>query len=358
MRPDTHPTSIGSAGRVFLCVLLATVMATLAVTTAGAGERGRGEIPERVVSAGELRTARATSIDKIIRISKPLVTQHRGTSRGIEHRQGRDGPELSFKGAFASASGATRSTFAVAQNGAWPGSYSSNPNRQTGKLYFWTGTRWSHCSATAINSENKSLVLTAGHCVYNPDPDQNGRVDGNGSWYTNLQFCPGHEFGCKLGVWHARNIYTTNSWFYGSGAAKSYDWSDDVAVVLMSSHPTSGLLVNAVGGQGITFNLSTGRTRYALGYPLNDTRWPEYSYSGEDLMYCQGVDAYDGYGHLKLGCTMTGGASGGPWITSPGSNWIGYVNSVNSHKPWGGAYMGGPYFGTAESDLFQYARSR
>ena len=34
------------------------------------------------------------------------------------------------------------------------------------------------------------------------------------------------------------------------------------------------------------------------------------------------------------------------------SNWLGYVNSVNSHKPYGGPYMSGPYFGNAESNLY------
>ena len=56
--------------------------------------------------------------------------------------------------------------------------------------------------------------------------------------------------------------------------------------------------------------------------------------------------------------TMTGGASGGPWITWPQSSWLGYVNSVNSHKVWGGEWMNGPYFGNAEMSLFNYYKSR
>jgi V8-like Glu-specific endopeptidase len=42
------------------------------------------------------------------------------------------------------------------------------------------GEDWRQCSATAVSSQNKSLVITAGHCVYTPDPDGNGTIDGNG----------------------------------------------------------------------------------------------------------------------------------------------------------------------------------
>ena len=339
---------------------LAVAQPAFAANGGNGNGNGNGPLPEKVVGADELKKAKETPIEEIVKNAKAFIQEDHGNGKGNGPKDGPDGPELSFDGAepaLAKAS-ATSTLAAVAQNGAWTGAYSANPNKQIGKLYFWTGTRWSHCTATAINSENKSLVLTAGHCVFNPDPDGNGYVNGNGTWYSQVQFCPGYEFGCKLGTWYARNIYTTNSWFYGTGTLKSYDWSDDIAVVLVSSNPTKGLLVNAVGGQGITFNQSTGKYRYSFGYPLSDTRWPEYSYSGEDLMYCPGYDTYDGYGHLKLACTMTGGASGGPWIISQNTSWLGYVNSVNSHKAWGGPYMGGPYFGTAESDLFQYARNR
>ena len=106
------------------------------------------------------------------------------------------------------------------------------------------------------------------------------------------------------------------------------------------------------------FNTSIGLNRYAFGYPKADVRFPNYSYNGEDLIYCSAKDLSDGGERIQIPCTMTGGASGGPWIISPNSSWSGYVNSVNSHKSWGGEWMGGPYFGAAESILFQYWRAR
>ena len=238
----------------------------------------------------------------------------------------------------------------------WPGAYNANPNRQVGKLYYDTApgptVSWNVCSGTAINTTNKSFVLTAGHCVFNSDPDKNGRIDGNGYYYEDFRFCPGFEQTCKLGTWYYRTAGTTSSWYYGVGTARTYDWSDDVAVIVMKPN-ASGYLVNRVGGQGITFNQPANQMRTAFGYPLSDSRWPTYKFSGLDLIYCQGTDTLSASRtKVWIPCRMTGGASGGPWLSWVSSSWTGYVNSVNSHKPYGGEYMEGPYFDNAELALF------
>ncbi len=227
-------------------------------------------------------------------------------------------------------------------------------------------TSYGHCTATAINTPNRSTVVTAGHCVFNPDPDKNGRVDGNGYYYEDFQFCPGYEDAtasnrCTLGLWKFRVANVTPNWFYGVNGL--YDWQDDFAVVVMKTN-TQGYLTNIVGGQGITFNQAAGRFRTLLGYPAPDTRWPAYSFTGHDLYYCQGVDQL-GRGNITMHvpCTMTGGASGGPWLDWVNTSWMGYVNGVNSHKvdpaftydPYytvGATWMGSPYLGNAERDLF------
>jgi V8-like Glu-specific endopeptidase len=241
-----------------------------------------------------------------------------------------------------------KSSRRLRQNGAWTGPFNANPNLQVGKLFFdvkpGPGKVWSHCSATAVNSENRSLVITAGHCVYDHE---------TASWSEHVQFCPGYERRCALGVWHARTMYTTNRWYYGQ------DWADDAAVVLVDRN-RRGLLVDAVGGQGINFNDYVGLARHAFGYPAADRRWPAYRYDGEDLIYCPGADRYSA-GVIVIGCTMTGGASGGPWLSGFGLNGMGYVNGVNSHKPGSrkasGKVVASPYFDAGEAELFQSARA-
>jgi hypothetical protein len=236
----------------------------------------------------------------------------------------------------------------VRQNGAWRGAYNTNPNLQIGRLFFdqqpGPGEDWSHCSGTAINSENRSLVATAGHCVFDTF---------TGTWSENIMFCPGYERGCKLGVWHARTAYTTNAWFAAA------DFNEDMAVVLVRPNHR-GYLVDVVGGQGITFNQNVGLARHAFGYPASDSRWPAYRYSGEDLIYCPGTDYYTA-GSIVIACTMTGGSSGGPWISNFDSSGLGYLNGINSNKPGprktGAKVMASPYLGEAEASLFQYTRA-
>jgi hypothetical protein len=321
---------------------------------------------------------RGTTVRDVVREATPLrIDTDKGLagrlkSSGAGAEQGPDGPAVEVPGALGKggafksllpsagdAKALARSATAAAQNGAWPYAYTTNPNRQIGKLYFdvdpGAGTTWSWCSATVVNSENKSMVLTAGHCVYNPDPDGDGRITGNGYWHQSVIFCPGYESGCRLGSYNWRLMTTTPSWFSGTG--DSYDWADDVAVVLVNSN-ANGQLVPFTGAQGIRFNVAAQRYVWAFGYPASDSRWPAYTYSGEDMIYCPGMTIPVGANHLALPCTMTGGASGGPWLTDVDyTSWLGYVNSVNSHKPWGGTYMGGPYFGGAELNLYNYARA-
>jgi hypothetical protein len=318
--------------RAIIAVTISGAMLTGLVQTASAAPRV--DLPSKAASRQELAQMHTTPIQTILQEARamPAPVQKGRDPHGLAERP--DGPPIRIEGtqpqASSSSAAATMSVTAAtsaAQNGPWPGGYGQNPNRQVGKLYYdiqpGPGEKWTHCSATAINSENKSLVLTAGHCVYQNNPDGDAYIQGNGFWYENFQFCPGYEYVCKLGVWYYRQVSATNSWVYGTGSPAQYDWRDDVAVLLMSPNPTKGYLVNAVGGQGIYFNTSTGLNRYAFGYPAADWRFPSYSYNGEDLIYCSAKDLSDGSERIQIPCTMTGGASGGPWIISPNSSWFG-----------------------------------
>lgn len=345
-------------------VAVACFVTTLSVAAgpASAGAAGAGSVaapPSRAVPVAEQATVRSLDHDAIARIAKPLPVPapHPRSGGSQQPVSAVDGPPVSVSGAAATSEGpaGTAATTATVTGILWPGAWNANPNRQVGKLYFDTDPgpayNWSHCTATAINSENKSLVLTAGHCVFNT---------ATRSWYTNVWFYPGYENGKNLGAWPARQLATTNN-YYASGA-----FADDMAVVLVNRDSAGVPLVSRVGGHGIAFNQPVNQVRTSFGYPLTDSRWPGFTASGEDLYYCQGTDNYVSTGtqagQMWLSCRMTGGASGGPWLTNVASNWMGTANSVNSNKggigsAWAG-YMFGPYFGSAESNVFQYWRTR
>src|ERR1700761_2656870 len=64
------------------------------------------------------------------------------------------------------------------------------PYAWNGRLYVVQNGEEGFCSATAIDSASRSLVLTAGHCV-NTGPKK-GRP---GKWSSYLEFVPGYNLG-------------------------------------------------------------------------------------------------------------------------------------------------------------------
>lgn len=352
---------------------------SVANASGGAGQpqnQNQGAPPTKSVGPAEQARSKEVPNEKVEREAKPLPTpQGKANGHAEAVAQGPSGPLERVEGVAPAkapegnslsntAAGGNDQSYSANntwQNSAWGGAYYTNPNLQVGRLFFDTqpgaGENWSWCTATAVNSENKSLLMTAGHCVFRPDPDGDGRITGNGFWYENFRFCPGYEYGCRLGTYYYRQVSTTWSWY--GGVNGYYDFRDDVAVLLVNPN-SNGYLVNYVGGHGISFNEATNQYRHSFGYPASDSRWPNYSYSGEDLIYCPNSSYNDGtyIGTMWMNCTMTGGSSGGPWLTRVQSNWLGYVNSVNSHKPYGGQWMNGPYFDGQESSLFNYWRNR
>jgi V8-like Glu-specific endopeptidase len=331
---------------------------TPAATAAGSSAAVARDNPAiRQVPSTESRSAQlqAAKVAKIATTAKPLaLPTNVPLAKGLRTAP-ESGTALSVKGTAPHALSAVagrRSQARLTTNGAlWPGSNTSNPNAQIGKLYFdvdpgpAVDQHW--CTGTAVNSGNKSLVLTAGHCVYDV---------ANRRWYTNSFFVPGYENGQRpFGTWTVRVQSTTRNYF-DTGAS-----ADDMAAVVVNRSSAGVALVNQVGGHGISFNQPVNQFRTSFGYPITDSRWPGWVSSGEDMYYCQGVDTYFSTGsfagQMLLSCRMTGGASGGPWLTNVQSNWLGYAQSVNSNKggigaAWAGL-MFGPYMDGQEAAVYQ-----
>jgi hypothetical protein len=64
------------------------------------------------------------------------------------------------------------------------------PYAWNGRLYVRQGGKEGFCSATAIDSETRRLVLTAGHCANSGPKDERPSV-----WSTHLEFVPGFNLG-------------------------------------------------------------------------------------------------------------------------------------------------------------------
>ncbi|MGH8895212.1 MAG: trypsin-like serine peptidase, partial [Actinomycetes bacterium] len=194
----------------------------------------------------------------------------------------------------------------------------------TGKVFFTLGGVNYVCSGAATASTNKDVVTTAGHCVN----------EGPGAYATNWAFVPAYNNGARpYGTWTARTLVTTTAW--ASQGDINYDGGFAVMNTLNGQH-----LTDVVGGQGVAFNQPRGLFYDAYGYPAAG------KFNGETLKSCSGTaqdDIYGGTQSQSIACNMTGGSSGGPWLTG-GST----INSVNSFGYRGVKNrMFGPYFGSA-----------
>jgi hypothetical protein len=253
----------------------------------------------------------------------------------------------------------------VVTNAAWPASKAGTVKNAAGRLYFEMPsnarqTRWVGyvCSGTTIvdGETGRSLVLTAGHCVYD---------DANKAFARNVLFipdqadttaagtdrdCSNDPYGCwipSFGVvdrnYSSRTFPANSPWDYG------------YYVVSVSGAHTSGLnappsdTLEDLSAQPVNFTPApaVGNPASALGYSYSDD--PKF-------MYCQDALGTESGGDFWLGsCGLTGGSSGGPWL-QPAGDGNANVFSVNSWGYTNQPGMAGPRLaGTSAQCVFTEA---
>ena len=196
------------------------------------------------------------------------------------------------------------------------------------------------CSGTAVNSRNRSVVMTAGHCVYDVE-------DGAGK-ATNFIFVPAYEsHATPYGVWPAKSLSTTRQWKQTGNLR--YDLG---AAVVRRDHGRR--LQSVVGARGVGFSQPRDQSFDIFGYPA------EGSFDGESEYLCtsdsKGSDSPGGKGPntIRAGCNMTGGASGGGWLV--GDRTLISVTSYGYNNDPG--YLYGPYLATTAKKLYKSVKGR
>ena len=235
--------------------------------------------------------------------------------------------------------------------------------RATGKVYFEMGGGAWVCSGTAVNDSRSgvSLVLTAGHCVYDEE-NGHGQLSGFATnWLFIPQFDSAPTFTCgntAYGCWTAQAIVVHNGYASAGGfnnQAVLHDW----AFVAVGAGGKSGTaaLDSTVGSFGSAFTeMSLNTVAAAFGYPASG------KYRGNDLTYCQNPTTRDsaaGTNNYRMACNMTGGSSGGPWFSGFGATTgdTGTIRSLNSYGYSGQTAMFGPIFNTKTNQTFNAAVS-
>lgn len=189
------------------------------------------------------------------------------------------------------------------------------PYRVQGKVFFRLAGYDYVCSGTALNSANRRVVWTAGHCVF----------ERGAGFVHQFTFVPGFHNGNKpYGEWPAKRLATTKAW------KKRRNLHFDVGAAVVERNAAGRTLTSVVGGRGIGFDQGRDHVYRTWGYPAEA---PPAEFTGGRLFRCTspfaGTDARPG-GHGPLtqyvACDMTGGASGGGWTVGNS------VLSVNSYK--------------------------
>ncbi|WP_053853177.1 serine protease [Streptomyces sp. NRRL B-24085] len=235
-----------------------------------------------------------------------------------------------------------------------------------GKVFFDSPEGTMVCSATVVADPaapgRSNLVWTAGHCVHA------GR---SGGWYRNLAFVPSYndqalraaqlagateEELAPYGVWWADWAGTSDQWIAQGGPTGGDGAPYDFAVIHVTPEEGgTGKSLEETVGSALPVDFAAPAVRQvesitASGYPA------AAPFDGETLYQCQ-----DRPGRLsvsvsdptmyRIGCTMTGGSSGGGWVATGADGQPALVSNT-SIGPVNAGWLAGPRLGDVAEGVY------
>ncbi|WP_055490498.1 serine protease [Streptomyces sp. TP-A0356] len=237
-----------------------------------------------------------------------------------------------------------------------------------GKLFFTAPEGSMVCSAAVVTDPahpgRSNLVWTAGHCVH---------AGKGGGWYRNIAFVPSFNDGARYGIqqatqnvrsssvspyglWWTDWATTSQAWIQGGSHQGSVASAYDYAVLHVKPENGHKSLEEMVGSAlPVWFNAPAADKIKAMGvrgYPA------EAPYDGSKMYDCRGATKrlVLGYSYpsqypaqYMIGCTMNGGASGGPWfMTHNGRTYLVSNNSLSDRR----TYISGPRLGDNAKQVY------
>jgi hypothetical protein len=171
-----------------------------------------------------------------------------------------------------------------------------------GKVFFTDSGVNYVCSGSAILSTNESVVWTAGHCVN----------EGPGAYYTNFMFVPAYRDGAApYGKFVAPTLLTTSGW------QTSGEFGVDLGAAVVGTNESGQSLTDAVAELPLAFNSPRDQSYAVYGYPAAG------KFNGQRMYVCNTAWSRDDSSTtpdtMGVPCNMTGGSSGGGWVTALGS---------------------------------------
>ncbi|MEU8519352.1 hypothetical protein [Streptomyces sp. NBC_01216] len=225
-----------------------------------------------------------------------------------------------------------------------------------GKLFFDSPQGHMVCSGTVVRDPRRpgrsDLVWTAGHCVH---------AGARGGWYRNITFVPAYnDLGrsasglrdaeprevAPYGQFWADWSVTSGEWIERGGTNTS--WPYDYAVLHVKPARDGRSLEETVGAAlAVDFSAPTAAeagTTGAWGYPAASP------YDGLIMHKCLDrptrlTAAPATPPMYRIGCTMTGGASGGGWFRVLPDGSTALVSNTSIGPAGGSGWLAGPLLG-------------
>lgn len=208
------------------------------------------------------------------------------------------------------------------------------------------------CSGTVVQSQTKSVVWTAGHCVYDPDEGQTVEEDREPGFVENWIFIPAYrDKVAPYGQWVAKRLATTGPW------EEAANIKYDLGAAVVRQDAEGKRLQDLVGGRRVAFDRPRDLTYEAIGYPAVAVPRPEFT--GEREFRCVSPTTsnddpgFAGPAAIAIRCDMSGGSSGGGWIAN------GRLVSVTSYG-YDGEFdrLYGPYMSASAKALYRSVRGK
>ncbi|MFZ3494253.1 trypsin-like serine peptidase [Streptomyces sp. 5.8] len=251
----------------------------------------------------------------------------------------------------------------VAAKAAAPPYHKSVP--PSGKVFFDGPEGSMVCSATVVKDPahpgKSNMVWTAGHCVH---------AGKSGGWYRNIAFVPSYndkgksaaalkgaprEEVAPYGVWWSDWAQTSDQWIATGGPTGGAGAPYDFAVLHVTPEKGGGKSLEETVGTALPVEFKAQATPKiakitATGYPAAAPFDGQRAFQCADKPGRLSLNATDP-AMYRIGCTMTGGSSGGGWVAA-GSDGKPALVSNTSIGPAKAGWLAGPRLGPEAKGVF------
>lgn len=185
-------------------------------------------------------------------------------------------------------------TGAVLPQAGIPTARSVAGSKVIGALFFNSGRGEHYCTASAVRTPKRNMLLTAAHCLYNPDTR---------TWHRNIVFVPRYSAGHRpYGTWPIWLMVADKRWIEHGDPDMDVAFA---AVQIMRGRRLGDL----VGGNELLVNQGFGHRVLVAGYPAKE------NYPADRPIGCAGPTSRQSRTQLRFDCHgFFGGTSGSPWL--------------------------------------------